>query len=240
MCTVTYIPINNKDAFVLTSNRDEKECRPTLPPQVYEHENISIAYPKDQEAGGSWIAINNKGKINCLLNGAFVAHKKKDYHTVSRGTILLEFTKSELSADDFFSGKDLNSVEPFTIVSIKQFNGKVLELTEFIWDGSDKHLSRPEKDRPHMWSSAIYTKEQKETREKWFANFLDHNKENLSSNNILEFHSGNHTNDNSINLIMQRQGGFRTVSITQITAEGSHLQMSYLDLLKESKIDVIL
>lgn len=240
MCTVTYIPTTIGGAFVLTSNRDEKECRPTLPPEVYEYGNVSIAYPKDQEAGGSWIAINNKGKINCLLNGAFLAHKKEDYHTISRGTILLEFTKSELSVDEFFLEKDLQWVEPFTIVAITQLSGKIADLTEFIWDGNDKHFRKPEKEKGHIWSSALYSKEQKGVRESWFVNFLEKNRDNLTRENILNFHSASHSQDKSINLIMQREGGFRTVSITQVSAEDNQLNMSYLDLIKDSNTNVVL
>ncbi len=235
MCTVTYIPTTIEGTFVLTSNRDERESRPTLPPAIYKDGTISIAYPKDEEAGGSWIAISNKGKINCLLNGGYMVHKKQSYHTVSRGTILLEFTKSELCANDFFSEKDLQSVEPFTIVAIRQLNGKIVDLTEFIWDGRNKHFRQPEKDKAHIWSSALYNQEQKELRKNWLSNFLAKNQNNLTCDNILGFHSGNHSQDNSINIIMQRQGGFRTVSITQVIANEGQLKMSYFDLLKGLK-----
>jgi len=241
MCTVTYIPTTIEGAFVLTSNRDEVEYRPTLPPAAYHNGNIDIACPKDEKAGGSWIAINNKSNINCLLNGGFVAHKKEKHHTVSRGIILLEFTKSEFSAYDFFAEKDLHNVEPFTIVTIKQLDGKAIDFTEFIWDGDSKHFRQPEKDKAHIWSSVtLYNEEQRRLRKEWFTNFIAENKGNLTSDNILGFHSGNHSSDNSINVIMLREGGLKTVSITQVTTKESQLKMSYFDLLNNLKTVLII
>ncbi|MGM0651116.1 MAG: NRDE family protein, partial [Bacteroidota bacterium] len=66
MCTVTYIPSLQGNSFVLTSNRDEKEYRPTMPPEVYTYDNCKLVFPRDEEAGGSWIAVSDKGNINCL------------------------------------------------------------------------------------------------------------------------------------------------------------------------------
>ena len=61
MCTVTYIPVGEKK--YITSNRDEKAFRKkALPPQPYLHKEISLIYPKDGDAGGSWIALNENGK----------------------------------------------------------------------------------------------------------------------------------------------------------------------------------
>ena len=119
MCTVTYLPATRKSSFVLTSNRDERASRPTKAPMIYEDETLKIAYPKDEQLGGSWIAMNNKGKINSLLNGGFVRHEIEAYHTLSRGLILIEYTKSELSARAYFTDKELHHVEPFTMVSIQ-------------------------------------------------------------------------------------------------------------------------
>lgn len=92
MCTVSYIPKKSAGGFVLTSNRDEKVFRPTIPPLLYELGETKLGFPKDEKAGGSWIAANNNCRLCCLLNGAFVAHEKKPHHTQSRGTILVELT----------------------------------------------------------------------------------------------------------------------------------------------------
>ena len=140
MCTVTYIPPSKNRGFILTSNRDEKQFRPTLLPAVYDYKNVKLAYPKDVKAGGSWIAANANGKICCLLNGGLEAHTKQEWHTVSRGTILLDFTASNLGIHNYFGTIELLNVEPFTIVTIEHDGFNIGKLTEFIWDGKCKSI----------------------------------------------------------------------------------------------------
>lgn len=239
MCTVTFIPARRDGCFVLTSNRDERASRPTKAPMIYQEDDLRIAYPKDELSGGSWIAMSNKGKINCLLNGGFIRHQIEDYHTVSRGIILIDFTKSDLSANDFFADKDLHKVEPFTMISIQQENGNVMEFTEIIWDGTDKHFRNPAINEAHIWSSTtLYNEEQRILRKAWFADFLDNNKNNLMAENILQFHSATHSQDSSVNVIMEGVEDLKTVSITQVSIANETLHMAYFDLQKDLKVEI--
>lgn len=235
MCTVTYIPQSQNSSFILTSNRDEKYFRPTINPQKYMHGDMELVYPKDKKAGGSWIAINNKGVINCLLNGGTQAHQKQDYHTISRGNILIEFSFSGQSAQDFFLNKELSYVEPFTIVSIEHSARICERLTEFIWDGNNKIISYPDKNLPHIWSSVtLYHEDHRKIRKAWFELFYNEYAEKISPERILEFHSGNHTSDKTLNVVMERDGGLKTVSITQVLLSDFGVMMNYFDLLNNS------
>lgn len=235
MCTVTFIPPTKESSFILTSNRDEREFRPTLPPAVYQIAGGKLVFPKDEKAGGSWIAMNEKGNINCLLNGGFIAHQKQEYHIKSRGIVLLEFTASGRSIHEFFAQSDLNIVEPFSIVALKHDKGIILKLDEFIWDGNHKHFKQLEINSPYIWSSVtLYNEEHRKTRKEWFELFYKENNGNITKEKIFDFHSGNHTNDNAINIIMQREGGLKTVSITQVLPIESRIQMIYSDLLTNS------
>lgn len=229
------MPLIQENSFVLTSNRDEREIRPTLSPTIYYQGNCKLVYPKDEKAGGSWIAMNNKGNINCLLNGGFIVHQKQKFHTKSRGTVLLEFTASSISIHDFFAQNDLNNVEPFTIVAIKHANGIIQNLTEFIWDGNDKYFRQLEINSPYIWSSVtLYNEEHRKQRKKWFEQFYKQHKDNMTPQKIIDFHSCNHTNDNSINIVMQREGGLKTLSITQVLPINNKIKMIYSDLLNNS------
>lgn len=87
MCTVTYCL--NDEKIVLTSNRDERIARPTLLPSVYQVKGKKVLFPKDQEAGGTWIASAENGRLACLLNGADKKHISRGKYTRSRGRILL-------------------------------------------------------------------------------------------------------------------------------------------------------
>ena len=140
MCTVSYIPRKNSGGFVLTSNRDEKSFRPTISTQIYQVGETKIGFPKDEKAGGSWIAASENGRLCCLLNGAFVAHQKKQFYTQSRGNILVEVAASHLSPFDFYEVKNLAEVEPFTTITLETSENEISHFSEFIWDGTKKHF----------------------------------------------------------------------------------------------------
>lgn len=220
--------------FILTSNRDEKSFRATIPPRIYQFGETKIGFPKDEKAGGSWIAANDKGRLCCLLNGAFVAHEKKPYYQQSRGNVLIETAASEKNPEQFFAEKELANVEPFTIVSVEKTGNEINHFSEFIWDGGHKHFRALNPEEPQIWSSVtLYSEEHRNMREEWFNRFLQEKNGSLSAENVLEFHKGNHTANHSVNVIMEREGGLKTVSITQVVAENEHLSMNYFDLNKQ-------
>ncbi len=239
MCTVTYTPPTQRNAFMLTSNRDEKEFWPTLPPDIYWYGDSKLVFPKDEIAGGSWIAINDKRNINCLLNGGFIPHQKQEHHTKSRGTVLLDFTRSALTAHAYFSQTELHNVEPFTIVALTYNEDIVQDITEFVWDGNDKHFRQIDIYTPHIWSSVtLYTEEQRKTKKEWFERFYKQYKDVITNESIVDFHSGYHINNHPGNIIIERDGGLKTVSISQVSFLNGKLQMDYYDLLHHSVKEV--
>ncbi len=216
---------------MLTSNRDEKEYRKTLSPQIYNIENRKLGFPKDEKAGGSWIAANNFGRLCCLLNGAFVVHNKEPHHTQSRGNILVELTASPLSPFDFYERIKLEKVEPFTIVTVETMALEIIHFSEFIWDGSKKHFHALNPDEPFIWSSVtLYNDEHRQQRREWFTRFISDKNGSISPESIMDFHAGKHTTDQSINTIMEREGGLKTVSITKVVPQNGKFRMDYFDL----------
>ena len=241
MCTVSYIPFDRNGDFILTSNRDEKVFRPAIAPMIYDTRGVSICYPKDSLAGGSWIAMNNMGRLCCLLNGANEAHEKKAFHTVSRGEIPIELASSPLDAQEYFLRKDLTCVEPFTLICIDQKKSGNKSFSEFIWNGKEKHFRRLDHKNPYIWSSAtLYSKENRELRKEWFKGFLLETGGKISDKNVLAFHSGTHSKNKAINVVMEREGGLKTVSITQVISNGDALSTKYSDLIENSLSEVTL
>lgn len=231
MCTVSYIPQKENEGFVLTSNRDEKVFRPTISPEIYTIGETKVGFPKDMQAGGTWIASSDKGRLCCLLNGAFVAHQKRSDYAQSRGVVLLELVSSEQGAFDFFKEKDLLNIEPFTMLTIDQRDGKIRHFSEFIWDGNTKHFRELDKQQSQIWSSVtLYNPENRILRNQWFKQFLNENAGRISPEKILAFHSGTHTSDTAIDVVMEREGGLKTVSITQVVPAEGKLWMNYVDL----------
>lgn len=222
MCTVTYLPIADNQ-FILTSNRDETPLRKTIPPKKYVEDGVTLTYPKDEIAGGTWIGVSSKNRVVCLLNGGFVNHKRKLPYKMSRGIIV----KNILIADNaiaFINEFDFTNIEPFTLILI-DWDVKLVTY-ELVWDGVKKHF-KPLAQEPKIWSSSpLYTPEMKEEREMWFTNWLENNKKD-SLKNILEFHKNNSLGTKEISPKMKRKF-VETVSITSIKKE-EKVEISYID-----------
>ena len=223
MCTVTYIPA--KEKIFLTSNRDEKSWRfPAIPPCEYDFLSGKIYYPKDANAGGTWLAVHENGNIIVLLNGGFKFHESKPPYRKSRGLILLDLVQHE-SPFDFFRSISLEEIEPFTLV-IWQDN----ELFECRWDGEKKHAKQIDKSVPHIWSSAtLYNEEITSKRKMWFEKWLKERNE-FSQTDILRFHQFTGDGDSHNDLAMNRDDKVFTVSITGVEISDHKAQITYLDL----------
>ena len=223
MCTVSFIPVGNK--FYITSNRDEKLSRKiALAPAVYEHAGAKILFPKDADAGGTWIAARENGDAAVVLNGAFINHISTPPYRKSRGLILLDiFANKKPSVA--FSKINLDEIEPFTIILFENRS-----LFEFRWDGNEKFGKQLSIHQNYIWSSAtLYDGLTVKKREKWFGDFLTHNIL-PSQQTILNFHRFTGDGDLGNDLLMSRDGLHSTVSITSIEVNGSKTKMQYLDL----------
>src|SRR4030095_8742061 len=169
MCTVTYIPTGEKK--FITSNRDEKTFREkALQPKSHLLDDVRLIYPKDGEAGGSWIALNENGNVAVLLNGGFEKHISKPPYRKSRGLVFLDIIK-HTSPAKYFLDVDLFKIEPFTIVLFEQ--NKLIECrgTE-----EEKFCKELDQLKPHIWSSAtLYDENIRKKREQWFKQWLNKN-----------------------------------------------------------------
>ena len=221
MCTVTYLPLPNNN-FILTSSRDVPYARKKASiPQISIEDNVELNYPKDGEAGGTWIGTSSKNRLICLLNGGFYYHTSLSKYKKSRGLIVKELLK----VDDIKNGLneiDLNGVEQFTLTIVDWNEG--LNLFEFVWDGEKKHLKKL-KQEPQIWSSStLYDRSVKKMRKEWFAKWQKEN--NFTQENILKFHHTAGIGDSAIDVKMDRKVG-GTVSITSVLKEGINLSMKY-------------
>ena len=229
MCTLSYIPISDKD-FILTTNRDENPRRIALSPKKYLHKGLELFYPKDSKANGSWIISNCIDTTLCLLNGAFERHQRRTDYRQSRGLILIDFFNFS-GLNDFVENYKLEGIEAFTLVVVE--NKSEIQIIELIWDEKKIHVKELSRHEAHFWSSTtLYTNEMKLEREKWFRDWLD-NETYLDQNTILKFHKTGGAGNREYGLFMNRRNLVRTISITQIIgSEMGHL-MKYFNLLDE-------
>ncbi|WP_417800339.1 NRDE family protein [Tenacibaculum sp.] len=224
MCTVTYLPLGNKN-FILTSNRDEDPKRKTIAPKTYVEDGVKLTYPKDELAGGTWIGLSEKNRLICLLNGGFTKHQRAESYRMSRGVIVKQLLKVE-DPVEIINHFDFEGIEPFTIVLVDWNNE--LQAYELVWDGAEKHFQKLD-GTPKIWSSStLYTDEMKQLRKEWFADWLSNNKE-FHQSGIVNFHLDETRGTKETSLKMKRHN-VETVSVTSVIKNEKELSMSYCDL----------
>ena len=149
MCTVTFLP--TATGFLLTSNRDETPERSETPVVAKQVGDVTVSFPKDPKAGGSWYASDQEAFSLVLLNGGFEKHKHRPPYRLSRGLVLLDFFKYRnvsLYANDY----NFNDIEPFTLLIVNHQDHVTLD--ELIWDGHQLHHQHFEHPKAMIWSSS--------------------------------------------------------------------------------------
>lgn len=225
MCTVSFLPLDENE-FILTSSRDVPFARKRAEsPKNYIEDGVEITYPKDGDAGGTWIGTSSKNRLICLLNGGYKNHKIKDNYRKSRGIIVKDLLKSD-DISVALTQIDLDNIEPFTLV-IVDWNDS-LELFEFVWTGEKKHLINIPQV-PHIWSSStLYDNSVKKLRQDWFREWNAKN-HNYSKEQIINFHKTAGIGNPETDVLMKREKG-GTVSITSISRKNSELHLIYEDM----------
>ncbi len=232
MCTVSYLPLSRTD-YILTSNRDESVERPSaLPINQYLIGERTVYFPKDPQAGGTWIATTGDGITLCLLNGGFEPHSIIPGHVYrkSRGQVLLDFFYAE-NTDAYIGSYDFSNIEPFTLIVIEPMNGLTV-LRELRWNGVQLTVTAMDAGEPQIWSSVtLYAEAVRKQRQQWFREWLGR-QQAFTQDEILRFHrfagEGNPNHD----LIMQK-GNRKTVSICSIERVEGLTTAVYVDLKKE-------
>ncbi|MET7256046.1 NRDE family protein [Dyadobacter fermentans] len=221
MCTVTYIP-TGKGAF-LTSNRDERTDRAPAEPPVTRYAPAPLTYPKDTQAGGTWIALKGRCDAAVLLNGGFQNHARRHSYSRSRGLIILEIVEANAPAD-CFETMALEGIEPFTIILFT--GGRLMRCT---WDGSRKHRKELDAHRPHIWASAtLYNDDARQMRaaklQQWYG------KTAVNVESILDFHIQDDIRFNAGQSFNEHRDTIATVSVTSIDLTSPEPAMHYHDL----------
>jgi hypothetical protein len=231
MCTVTFIPAN--DQYFITSNRDEKPDRKkAMAPGLFGYNGEKLFYPKDGDAGGTWIVMKENGDAAVLLNGAFICHKSEAPYRLSRGIILLDIISTKKPSAAF--GKiDLLGIEPFTIVLLENNC-----LYEFRWDGIEKYYKLLDVNIPHVWcSSTLYDGFAVRKKEQRFVSFLK-KYPSPTQQDILAFHNFFDDEVYSNTLLKVGDEIYRTVSITNILLTKDLGCINYIDIKNNSSSEV--
>ena len=225
MCTVTYVPTSS--GYFLTSNRDEKNTRASaLLPAKYFKNNVPLIFPKDADAGGTWIVLKENGDSLCLLNGAFESFIDKGTYKTSRGIIVTEIAIAQ-NLINAFQNILLANTAPFTLIVVNEN-----KLFECRWDGEKKYCKALDNETTQIWSSAtLYDAAQQAKRKKWFELWQKTNAV-PTQKDLFNFHTNTGDGNVEDDLIMNRNNEYFTVSITGIAVNQHDFQMHYQDIIQ--------
>jgi hypothetical protein len=229
MCTVVYIPNNNKP--YIASIRDENPNRPNaLIPIAYNNNLIEAIYPKDPTGDGTWVGANQYGNIVVLLNGGFENHTRLTAYAKSRGIIVKDLLHSEQPVSNW-ERYNLTNIEPFTLI-VWQYNC----LYELVWDGTAKHLQLLNHNEAHIWSSStLYNSEAKLYRKNLFDNWMN-TKPTINANTIISFFNSYVNNENGF--VMHRNNILKTLSFTVLHYNTpKKLTINYTDCALQQQVE---
>ena len=222
MCTVVFIPENDK--FYFASLRDESPLRSkALLPEINISNEVHYLSPKDSKEGGTWVGVNNRGSVIILLNGGLQNHKRKEKYRKSRGLIVNELLSSDMPLVDW-SLLRLEDIEPFTLVLFDKIN-----LFELVWDGAQRMKTQLNTSIAHIWSSStLYDADAKANRESHFRNWINV-KPAISMNSLSSFFKS--VKDSENGFIINRKEQVKTLSYTFIEFHNNvNAQMDYLEI----------
>lgn len=224
MCTVSFVPTS--EGIVITSNRDEKAIRlRAIPPQNYTINGKNIIFPKDPKAGGTWYAITADGTVLVLLNGAAEKHEEQLHYRKSRGLIVLDIISSA-SPKDSWKQIDLENIAPFTLVLFQN-----QQLFQLRWNGFEKETTVLPVTEKHIWSSStLYPAAIRDQRSDWFYRFLEQNPNALATE-MLHFHRNTESQNSQNGLVINRENGLKTMSITQSVIQQNKVAILHCDLI---------
>lgn len=221
MCTVVYIPDNDKVFFA--SLRDESPLRPTaITPAIFDGNQLTVLAPQDALAGGTWLGINDHKNVIILLNGGFEKHIHRTDYRKSRGLIVTDLLKTASPLKEWET-LDLENIEPFTLMV---WSGGM--LFQLVWDGVAKHQQQLDESLPHILSSAtLYKAEAKAKRTMLFKNWMATHPA-ISSTSLLDFFKSFSDSENGF--IMNRNEKVKTLSYSFIELNNKHALLNYFEL----------
>ncbi len=227
MCTVSILPTEN--GYLIGGNRDELKTRPKArPPSVSITKGIRYISPTDTQAGGTWIAVNEKGLAACLLN-RYTDNFEQDFgniEPISRGTIIptVISAKTIREALDLFKSKiEPDSFRPFTLLLFNQESELIAHRID--WNGKELKIKKDISTPTIFVSSGKMQSEVAKVRTEIFKHYLKSNDYGLELVKLFHTHK---IPDNGAFSVAMMQEMVQTVSCTIIQV-GENISMDYTD-----------
>ena len=220
MCTVTWS--QESGGYLLFFNRDERRSRlPALAPRCEEEDGVSFLAPRDADAGGTWVAVNEFGLTVGLLNlYQAAATLPSPVGKISRGLLVraLATAPDAASAAELLASQDLTAYQPFTLVVATP--GQTTR--SYDWDGRAAGAWQPA--QPPIVSSGHDVVGATRARRELFAALGEPAR--LTFQDLLSFHSSHLPEKGAYSPCMHRADA-KTVSLVVVRVGEERVEMAY-------------
>lgn len=229
MCTVSWSPLRSPapGGYLLYFNRDERRTRLAgLPPRVETEAGVRFLAPRDAEAGGTWVAVNEFGLTVGLLNlyQAQAALPPPQGKT-SRGLLVRSLAPAAgaAAAEALLARHALERFQPFTLVVAEPGRGGGDAVVRaYDWDGRTAGSWR--EAAPPIVSSGHDVVGATASRRRLFASFGE--PASLGPAELLAFHRSHWPEKGAYSPCMHRADA-KTVSLTAIMVEPERVLLAY-------------
>ena len=236
MCTVTFLP-DAVGGYLLTTNRDESHARGRgRPPERLVVGGRAVLAPRDADAGGTWVDVDQAGAALCLLNGDGPAAAAAPDDPVSRCLLVLELMEAGRAADVAALlrdrlGRDGLPYRPFKLVAVTPGDvGQPAHTLHALWDGAALRFG--EISGPCVVVSSTYRRESVARRrsEAWLRFLEDRPAEGGELRRaVAAFHAGHApgvAHGDAFSVCMHREDA-RTVSSTMVGVGPARIELDY-------------
>lgn len=218
MCTLSWFPTSA--GYELFFNRDERRSRGPARPPTLRAGSPRIVAPTDADAGGSWIAVNDRGLTVCLLNGYQSGDRTGTF--VSRGQIVLELARQRdvAAALAVLERQEVRRLRSFQILAIDPH-----EQGTRTWDGERLGpVESPSADEVVVSSSFLWVEVCRSRRET-FRQIVD-GKHRAAVHRRAH---ASHLPERGPSSICMHREDARTVSFSHVVVDREAVRFSYLD-----------
>lgn len=223
MCTVTWLR-QRPGEYAVLFNRDEMKSRlPARPPRDDVRGGMRFLAPADGDAGGAWLAVNQRGLTVGILNHYEADQGWRAHQPRSRGQLVLSLIECP-DADEV--GRRLSHLNPtdyhaFVLVAIDDRN----RTRSHTWDG--RHLvmrNLTDGDLP-LTTSSFDTNTVLAHRRTAFRRARE-TQHGLSAESLRRFHDSRDTRGGAYSVAMSREDA-QTVSFSRVSVTAGTVEFYY-------------
>lgn len=221
MCTLSW---RQDDAgYEFFMNRDELRQRlPACPPAIHMGPTLEYLAPTDGDAGGSWLAVNERGLALALLNRYDAGPRPAEEDLRSRGLLVIDLAGSMEEPAQVLSrlrGLELHRYRPFTLALFSPTERPMAVA----WNG--RELSRPWHPEQPLASSSFDPEGIDAMRRRSASELLP---PAPSRDELMAFHGSHHPERGPHSPCMHRADA-ATVSFTWVRVTPEDVAMAYAD-----------